>query len=241
MLSDMLKSSIVTMNLRLVDHAALLAPQVDTCRAVQAREKERCHVCGFRVPGFMEIDHLNGHRMSKAKDLSCICQFCHNLKHPLWAGARKRIIPIYAPDMSQEDLHRLAWVMLAWRDLADDDTPVEISGVISDIEDRRDRMTKLLGCRDAESLFEAVLGLPDLVGKKEAAATAMRVDQYLRFWPAELTADYEQMPKSARLSTWDIGGFKVVADQAAQAIREDAKPNFDKIRAAADAASVPAA
>jgi len=234
MLSDMLKSSIVTMNLRVVDHAALLVPQAVECSEVQSRDQDRCHVCGFRVPGMMEVDHLAGHRKSTPKDMACICQFCHNLKHPLWAGARKRIVPIYAPDMTQEDLHRLAWVILAWRSVPDD-APVDVAAVLFDIENRRDRIADLLGCKDAESLFEASLGLPELVGDKEAAATLLRVDQYLRFWPAELTHGYEALPKGSRLSTWGLGGFRIVAEEAAKAIRKDTAPDFDKIRSAAQA------
>ncbi|MBW3243572.1 hypothetical protein KUV57_12940 [Epibacterium sp. DP7N7-1] len=237
MLSDMLKSSIVTMNLRVVDHAALLVPQASECAEVHSRDQDRCHVCGFRVPGMMEIDHLAGHRKSTSKEMACICQFCHNLKHPLWAGARKRIVPIYAPDMTQEDLHRLAWVVLAWRD-APDTAPVDVAGVLTDIENRRDRLTDMISCKDAESLFEASLGLPDLVGEKDAAATLLRVDQFLRFWPAELTHGYEMLPKGSRLSSWGVGGFRVMAEEAAAAIRKDAAPNFDKIRSAAEVASV---
>ncbi|WP_027234546.1 HNH endonuclease [Leisingera caerulea] len=234
MLSDMLKSSLVTMNLRVVDHAALLVPQAQECGEVMKRDQERCHICGVRVPGMMEIDHLKGHRESPASDMACICQFCHNLKHPLWAGARKRIIPIFAPDMSQEDLHRLAWVALAWRN-APDDAPVDVSAVISDIEARRQRLRELLGCKDAESLFEAALGMPALIGEKEAGETLLRIDQSLRFWPAELSEGYEGLKKGSRLSTWSIGGFQVIADEAAQAIRQDCAPDFEKIRAAAEA------
>ena len=233
MLSDMLKSSIVTMNLRVIDHAALLVPQAAECSEVQARDQDRCHVCGFRVPGMMEIDHLSGHRKSASKDMACIC---HNLKHPLWSGARKRIVPIYAPDMTQEDLHRLAWVILAWRE-APEAAPVDVTAVLSDIENRRDQIADLIGCKDAESLFEASLGLPELVGEKEASATLLRVDQYLRFWPSELTHSYETLPRGARLSTWGIGGFRVMADEAAAVIRKDTSPDFDKIRSAAEAAS----
>ncbi|WP_264772341.1 HNH endonuclease [Defluviimonas salinarum] len=226
-----MRSSLVTMNLRVLDHAALLVPQAADCAAVFARDKDRCHVCGFRVPGMMEIDHLKGHRKCGPEAMACICQFCHNLRHPLWAGARKRIVPVFAPDLTQEDLHRLAWVVLAWRDAGE--APVDVSGIRADIAARHDRLKEILGCIDAESLFEAAFSLRDMVGEKQAMETLMRVDQYLRFWPAEVMPGHENLLKGSRLSTWSLGGYKVIAQMAARAIREDTNPDFEKIRAAA--------
>ncbi len=232
MLSTMIQSSLVTMNLRAIDHGSLLTRDAQTCQKVFQRDRDCCHVCGYQIPGHMEIDHLKGHKPCDASDLATICQFCHNLKHPIWAGARKRIIPVYAPDLTQEDLHRLAWTVLAWRN-GGEGVPDEIAAVPEQMMQRKNDISEILGCEDAESLFEAVMGLPDLIGKKAAREALMRIDQVLRFWPAELLPDYEDLPKAARLSVWDIGGFRVVADEAARAIREARKTNFEKIHEAA--------
>ncbi|WP_411840087.1 hypothetical protein [Paracoccus sp. ME4] len=238
MLGEMLNSSLVTMNLRIVDHAAILAPQAELCARVMTRDREICHVCGFSVPGYMELDHLKGHRKAAESELACICPFCHALKHPLWAGARKRIVPIYAPDLSQEDLNRMAWVALAWRGQnRPDKDPVApgIETIVSDMKARQNQLTKLIGCTSAEALFEAVLGLQDLIDRKEAIAAAMRLDQFIRFWPSELTKEHAELDRGSRLSTWDIGGYRVVAEGAATAIRGRYNPDTDKLQAAAAA------
>lgn len=238
MLGDMLKSSLVTMNLRIVDHAAILAPQADLCAKIMKRDKETCHICGFCVPDHMEIDHLKGHRKSSEAEMACICPFCHALKHPLWAGARKRIVPVYAPDLSQEDINRMAWVALAWRGQEkENDTPVApgIATIVSDMKARQNQLTKLIGCTSAEALFEAVLGLQDLIDRKLAMGAAMRLDQFVRFWPSELLKEHADLDRGSRLSTWDIGGYKLVAESAAATIREKYKPDTEKLQAAATA------
>lgn len=238
MLGDMLKSSLVTMNLRIVDHAAILAPQADLAAKIMKRDKETCHVCGMSIPGHMEIDHLKGHRKSTEVELACICPFCHALKHPLWSGARKRIVPVYAPDMSQEDINRMAWVALGWRGQEKENKVAVAPGietVVSDMKSRQNQLTKMIGCTSAEALFEAVLGLQDLIDKKEAVSAAMRLDQFVRFWPAELLKEHADLDRGSRLSTWDIGGYRVVADSAAEAIRTRYKPDTDKLQAAAAA------
>jgi hypothetical protein len=232
MLSDMIKSSMVTLNLRAIDHGSLLTREAKKCQEVFNREKDRCHVCGFRIPGYMEIDHLKGHRPCPASDMSCICQFCHNIKHPIWSAARKRIVPVYAPEFTQEDLHRLAWTVLAWRD-GEGDLPVSIADIPALMASRHEKIKDILGCMDAESLFEAALGLPRLLGDNVAAETLMKIDQFLRFWPSELMPDHESLPKGARLSNWTIGGFRVVADDVAAAIRQTYATDFEKVHDAA--------
>lgn len=233
MLADMMNRSMVTMNLRLVDHAALLVGDAKTCADVFMRDGERCHVCGSRAPGMMEIDHLKGHKKCKKEELATICQFCHNLQHPLWAAARKKIFPIYAPELSQADLNRLAWVALSWRDHEREDVPFDLSKLHAAIEHRRKEIERLLGCQSAASLFESAFILRDQVGEKAAAKTLMQVDQFLRYWPSEVVEDPSDLPASARLSTWSYGGFKIIADMAARSIRGSLSPNFEQISKAA--------
>lgn len=233
MLADMLKTSMTSIAIPAASHAALSAVQPAVMASVVAKAKEQCHVCGFRIPGMMEVDHLRGHRKSKSSDLACICQFCHSLKHPLWAGANGRIIPIIAPDMTQEDLHRLAWVCLAWRDV-DADHDLDVDGIVDAMEARHTQLLDTLGAADAESLFEAVFDMRRLVGDDEAKRIAMRLDQFVRFWPAELTAGFSDLPRASRVSAWGARGFRVLAEDAAEAIRKDTAPDMNKIRRAAE-------
>lgn len=235
MLKDLHRRSLVDQNLGIRRHGALLAGQGKLIRKVFKRDGETCHVCGSRVPGHMEIDHIKGHRAGASADqLRTICQFCHNLKHPLWAAGRVRMVPILAPDIPQADLHRLAWVVLAWRGL--EDGPIDEVAILGDIEARRSAFLGRYGCDSADSLFEAASGLPDhpsFRGRKaRAIKTLARMDADLRFWPTELLAGREGFDPGSRLSTWGVGGFQVIADSAAAAIRDDQNPDFDKLRKA---------
>ncbi len=236
MLKDIHRRSLVDMNLGIRQHGALLAGKGDLIRKVFERDKETCHLCGYRIPGLMEIDHIKAHkRNAGAGDLKTICQFCHNLRHPFWAASRARIIPIYAPDISQTDLQRLAWTLLAWRDA--EDSPIDPDAVYDLIDGRHATFMEKYGCGSADALLEAAAGLPEhnvFKGKSEAAVKILaRVDADLRFWPMELRPGSQVLDPGCRLSTWSIGGFHPIADLAAQAIRQDQSPDFEKIRNAA--------
>ena len=235
MLAEMMNRSIVTMNLRLVDHAALLTPQAKAVGEVFNRDKECCHVCGSKIPGMMEIDHLKGHRQCGKEDMATICQFCHNLEHPIWAAARKKFFPIYAPELSQIDVNRLAWTVLAWRESLREDLPFDLAGLYASVGNRRTEIVRLLSCQSAASLFESAFILRDKVGSKAASKALLQLDQFVRFWPSEVIQDPSGLPPSARLSTWSFGGFKPFPRMAAEAIRGSVSPDFDKISRAARA------
>jgi len=250
MLAELTSTPITSLNLGARDHAALAAGNEELHAEVFARDGHACHVCGSRCRDALEIDHQAGHRPTAASGLKAICQFCHNLRHPLWAASRHRIIPIYAPDISQAALHRLAWVALCWRDAPE--APLDMTGLHGMIEDRRVQLCKRLGFRgadgfaddkrtrlvelmtlgSAEALFEAALTVADdvRIGPERAVRTLTAVDQYLRFWPTELMPGIEDLDPAARLSRWDLGGFKVIADEVAGAVREDLSPDPAKIR-----------
>jgi len=229
MLTDMMRRSVAELKLGVRPHAALLSGSEKISVEVFQRDKECCHVCGVRVPGFMEIDHRDGHKKSSAKSLKTICQFCHNLRHPIWAATRKRIIPIFAPDLNQADIHRLAWTLLAWRGVSEG--PVDHGSVAGLIDIRRETFLKEFGCESAESLFEAAYAVagPKMLGGKGCLPVFRKMEQSLRFWPAELLYDYEELDPGSRLSVWDVGGFRCIADEAAEAIRTDQEPDFGKI------------
>ncbi|MFG6082204.1 HNH endonuclease [Paracoccus litorisediminis] len=229
MLAELLTTSINVQNLGARDHAALALGQEKIHAEVHKRDRHICRVCGSRVFEALEIDHIAGHRQSKAADLASICQFCHNLKHLSWAGARKRIVPIFAPDLTQSDLHRLAWMLLAWRDAPE--MPVRVAKIIDMIERRRGRFEDVAKCSSAEALCEAALTIADAdqIGRKAAKPVLQAVDHFARFWPAELTPEYETLDPASRLSRWNLGGFEVIADVVAEKIRNDLKPDPEKI------------
>lgn len=233
MLSMIVKNSISVMNLGIRAHAALLVPAPDVCADVLKRDGERCAQCGVHVPGMMEIDHLRGHRVAKADDLACICPFCHALKHPLWAGARKRILPIFAPDLAQQDIHRLAWACVGHGE--DEAAGIDLPGILADVRVRHERLKAILGCEDAQSLFEAAFAARDLLGEAAAEKVLLGIDQFLRFWPAELHWAPEDLPSAAGLSTWSVGGFRRVSHLAARNFRAAHQPDFQRLRSAGEA------
>lgn len=229
MLADMLGRSLTEMLLGSRGHGRLLAGQADTVAAVFKRDRECCHLCGFSVPGHMEIDHLAGHRKATAEELKTICQFCHNLRHPLWAGARKRIIPIHAPDLSQADLHRLAWTLLAWRDVVEG--PIEAGAITGLIDARREAFRQRVGTDRAEVLFEAVWMARETGSRKANDAMLSGIDQSLRFWPVELLPEAVDLDPASRLSRWTLNGYGLIAEEAAEAIRASQTASHERIRA----------
>ena len=75
--------------------------------------------------------------------------------------------------------------------------------------------------------------LPDSLPERPGplAGVLAGMDQYTRFWPAELMPGFEALDPASRLSRWNIGGFELIADVVAQKIRTDLKPDPQKIRA----------
>lgn len=228
MLAELISTSIQSLNLGARDHAALASGREEAYAAVMARDNHSCHVCGSRCFEALEVDHVGGH-VAKG-EMRAICQLCHNLRHPLWSGARKRIVPIFCPDIAQADLNRLAWVLIAWRDAPE--TPLPVSRIVDMVERRRGRFEEMMGCSTAEALFEAAMTVaePEQLGMKRARAVLSRMDQFVRFWPAELTPEHESLDPASRISRWEVGGFRTVTERVAENIRGDIKPDIEKIR-----------
>lgn len=231
MLAQIISTSVNSINLGARDHAALGAGSEALYAEVHKRDRHTCRGCGFRIFEGLEIDHLAGHKPAKAKDLGSICQFCHNLKHPIWSAARKKIVPIFAPDLSQSDLNRLAWTILAWRDVPD--APFAADKLLNLIDRRRGRFEDVMHCSSAESLFEAALTISDRsqLGRKVARGVLEGIDGFTRYWPSELTPEFEDLTPASRLSRWNAGGFTVIADVVAERILADLKPEPEKIQA----------
>jgi hypothetical protein len=198
-------------------HGILLAGEDKICGEVFSRDGGICRVCGISAPGCMEIDHIKTHARCGAEGLATICTFCHDLRHPLWSASRGRIIPVFAPELSQVDVTRLAWTVLGYRG----DASVDISGLVSGIKSRARRMEDLVGCAGAEPLFEAAFTAMQMMGPEKGREVMLKVDQSLRFWPTEVFTEKpdENLPPAARMSSWRLGGFRVFAEDAAKAFR----------------------
>lgn len=234
MLSQIVTTPLPILTLGSRAHAMLLSDAAKACSDVFSRDKETCHVCGTSIPGFMDVDHVKGHKPSEARDLRCICPFCHDLRHPLWAAAHRRFVPIHAPDLTQVDVTRMAWTLLGLR--GNEAAAQQSAQILEDVKKRRDRIKDLLSCTEAEPLFEAAFTARQMLGEKKAAETLLGIDQYLRFWPSELLRR-DGEPVSSGLSSWRLGGFTRLEAGVSEASRGPGEINVARLLAAANSVS----
>lgn len=222
LLERLVSSDILLANLGIRDHAQIISHDAELCREIFETHDYTCHLCGVKTLTALEIDHTEGHSKSAKKGMKPICQFCHDLKHPLWAAGRGRLVPIWGPDLVQTDLMRLSWTLLTWRDVHRE----EYRSVRSDLITRKDMLEEFLGWEntgdvladhetphEAEVLFEAAFASVDALGPELAKPALRKLDQVLRFVPHEVFRDTEDrsFQLSSRLSTWSVGGFKKIA------------------------------
>ena len=205
------------------DHALINASMPDAIAAALKAGDWTCHVCGVRLVGLMEADHLKGHRKCGPEGVSPICQFCHDLKHPMWAMARKRAFPIYAPDLPQTDLSRFSWTLLS--EMTRDSGGEMFEALLETIGEREASAFEMIDGENMEAALEAVLVLRDRVGKDAALKTCKELDAHIRFLPS-CVRDGEPIMR------WTSSGFRPVPVE----LIHDAmgsEPDFEKLTRAA--------
>ena len=91
-------------------HGLLAEQHARVWRDVLNRDSWQCHSCHLMMPGWMEIDHLNGdHGNNRPSNLSAICHWCHRIKHPAaWCEDLKII---WWPELDQSQIIRLLWAV----------------------------------------------------------------------------------------------------------------------------------
>ena len=200
-------------------HAMIATAAADSVSNCLARDGWICRYCGIRLPKFMEVDHENGHDDSNLKNLGTACQFCHNLRHPVWSALRGRIRIIWAPGLDQAKIHRLAWQVLMASGFSGDEyiralleqASLRIAGCI----DRRESAAaQVLGSSHPEAFFEALFTAKSMLCENRFAGLAKTLDAHLRFWP--VAADWIKdggSRASASLSCWRDGGFVDVSEE----------------------------
>ena len=199
-------------------HAMIATAASDATVECLKRDDWTCHRCGIRLPGFMEIDHVESHDDSNPENLKAICQFCHNLRHPVWAALRGRLKIIWAPGLKQASIHRLAWhVLLASGFAGDEFTRAGLERAALSIADgigrRECAASQILGSSHPEAFFEALLAAKSMLCETRFAELAMLLDASLRFWPAAVDRISEGCDRpSASVSCWREGGFADVAE-----------------------------
>lgn len=224
MLASLPDASIRRLTLGVRAHATLLNQDAALCRKVFERDRHTCHVCGTRIVDGMEIDHAAGHVRCTARDLRTICQFCHDLKHPLWSAMHHRIVPVYAPDIPQIALTRLSWSLIEWRE--QEAMKDHCEAVRQSLVARAESFSRIMKCKSAEALFEAALSLCDAADRKVVMEGLKRADLFTRFVPAEALIAPQSIgdttiDQASRLSTWTIGGFKKITRTVSKSLRAD--------------------
>ena len=206
------------------DHALIngtMGPEIVSC--FTARDWT-CHLCGVRLEGLMEVDHLRGHQTCSAADIAPICQFCHDLRHPIWSVSRRRVFPIFAPDLDQRALTRLCWALLSEMTRPGGrETFEELSGALSE---RESAAFELLDGDNMESAIEAILVIRDRNGPEAARKAAADLDAQLRYVPF-CVRDGEPIRR------WTPEGFREVPID----LLHDAfgpAPDLNRMRIAAD-------
>lgn len=183
------------------DHALINAAMPDAIATAFREQNWTCHVCGVRLEGLMEVDHLKGHRPCQAAEIAPICQFCHDLTHPMWATSRKRIFPIYAPDLAQSDLSRFAWTLLS--EMTRENSEAMFGGLVEAIGEREAAAFEMMDGENMESALEAILVLKDLAGADTALNVSQVLDARIRYLPA-CVRDGEPLMR------WTSAGFRPV-------------------------------
>ena len=201
------------------EHALLAGQMPDSVDACFKRDDWTCHVCGIRIPGYMEVDHVSGHRPCPAGDLRTICQFCHNLRHALWSANRGRLRILWAPELKQRPLTILAWqVLLASPDgegkTLDDELAAAAQGVAADAARRERVLADIIGAAHPGGLLESLFAVKRLKGEDALQSAVDRLDRYVRFWPAAARrANGTPVKASADFGHWRDSGFVSLSAQ----------------------------
>jgi len=190
------------MTLSARDHALLNTSMSDQVATALRDGDWTCHTCGVRLEGLMEIDHLKGHKRCTPAEMAPICQFCHDLKHPMWAMARKRAFPVFAPDLAQPDLSRFAWSALC--EMTRPDSEEAFDDLLDAISERETAAFEMLDGENMEAALEAVLVIRDKSGAAAAESVCAELDAHIRFLPSCLR-DGEPLHR------WTPQGFRPVA------------------------------
>lgn len=199
MFQEILNAPLRILTLGARQHALINRSMMKEIRAAFEAGDWTCHVCGVRIPGLMEVDHIKGHNLSGKAALAPICQFCHDLKHPLWAASRGRFVPVAAPGFDQASITRFSWTLLS--EGLRKDSFLDVDDVREALDEREDAAWEILGGDNIESAFEALYTIRDRRGEDKAQKVARALDASLRFVPS----DVKDLSSPSR---WTREGFR---------------------------------
>lgn len=204
-------------------HAQLNCDSVSGIREVFNRDDWTCQTCKVRIPDYMEVDHRIHKPFCHAHDLTKICQFCHNLKHPVWASLRGRLRLIWLPKIPQEMVTRMAWAVYfsSYHEnipLYDETT----ENILAAVGRREAILAELLGSSDPEGLFESLYIASRFRDTDRIVDKIRKIDEFLRIWPRAANGFYDHAARaSASLSYWSEGKFIDLAEKSKMNFWED--------------------
>ncbi|MCY4260717.1 MAG: HNH endonuclease [Rhodobacteraceae bacterium] len=204
---SLLTTPIDRLNIGARAHAILAAEGQQGYAECLARDDWHCRNCGVHLPDYMEVEHVASHDDHTVGNLICLCQFCHNLRHPLWAASRGRLRPFWSSGTDQRSIHALAWSVLITTLMPEGFAEAHraIMHLLQAIRHREQQLRSLLGSTHPEAMFESLLYTNQQHGTDHSQAVASQLDTHIRFWPS--AADYGGTREAAALSVWDGDRF----------------------------------
>lgn len=226
-----LERPITILKMGLRQHEAILAPVGDRIKGVMEAHNWTCHRCGVRVPGYMQVDHTKGHGNSAPEGLRPICVFCHDQDHILWAAGRKRVFPILAPELTNEQVSRIAWAVLALQNASENTDAVgAVENMTAAFRQRHHDFQQKYGSADADSAIEALFRFLIREGEETERETAKKKKiagafiSETRFVPRLLSGSILEDP-SETVSVWTLGGFAAPARTPSEAVGLPVEPD----------------
>lgn len=204
MLSEMLDTSLTILTLNALSHNTLNTRMIDDVVVCMAKNDWTCHVCGVKLYGMMEVDHLKGHNLAGKAAIAPICQFCHDRKHMLWAASRGKFRLMHAPDLTYEDISHLTWAKVSHT--GQEGFSFDAKKMGRDLNARCSDASDMIGHDNVEAVLEALFALHDKVGYDEAKKKAAIIDTHIKLVPVALTQE------NAVIQSWSDGGFRPASD-----------------------------
>ncbi len=197
-------------------HSRLAAQNIDQVAECLRRDDWQCHICSTRIPYCMEIDHTGRHVPCGPGGLKTICQFCHNLRHPVWSAGRGRLQMIWAPDISQASLMQLAWTtFLTATPKADPDLRETARKVIEAVARRESLLATFLGSSHPQGFFETLRFTNKRLQANAMEQLVSELDGFVRFWPRAANRIVGQPEhRCSDLCIWSQNSFLSVAETA---------------------------
>jgi hypothetical protein len=129
---------------RMSDESGLLSCQ--GCGAFTRTSASGSTAAGLTEQGFFECHHISGdHGDNSQGNLAMLCPFCHAPFHIGFNCAQDNGCLVYAPEIAQSDISRIAFVSAVFFNRIDNEHITKIKAVYTKLATRRTLVDDLLG------------------------------------------------------------------------------------------------